>query len=61
MVYTTNWWFPEGETQGTTVYDKDEVLITTLLGPDGKPYAIRKARAKIGFDLTPKNNKNIAK
>jgi hypothetical protein len=51
--YTSNWWFPEGETHGTTVYEHDEVQLTQLLGPDGKPYAIRRPKFKMGFDLTP--------
>jgi hypothetical protein len=55
LTYTSNWWFPEGETQGTTVYEPDETQMTQLLGPNGKPYAIRRPKLKIGFDLTPKN------
>jgi hypothetical protein len=51
---TANWYFPDGETKGTTVYEQDEVQLTQLLGPDGKPYAIRRPKLKMGFDLSPK-------
>lgn len=57
MSINNSFWFPEGETHGTTVYDKDEVQITKLLGPDGQPYAIRRIKNRIGFDLSPKTNK----
>ena len=50
-------WFVEGSVQGTTVYEKDEIQLTKLLGPDGNPYAIRRPKTKIGFDLTPTNCK----
>jgi hypothetical protein len=49
-----DWQFPDGETRGTIIYEPDEVILTNLLGPDGKPYAIRKPKVKLGFDLTPK-------
>jgi hypothetical protein len=52
MTYTSNLWFPEGETQGTTVYEYDEITVTKLLGPDGKPYELKKQKIKLGFDLT---------
>jgi hypothetical protein len=35
------------------VVEQDEVQLTKLLGPDGKPYAIRRSKIKLGFDLTP--------
>lgn len=39
-----------------TVHEADEVQETRLLGPDGKPYAIRRPKMKLGFDLTPKRS-----
>jgi hypothetical protein len=36
------------------VHEADEVQETQLLGPDGRPYAIRRPKMKIGFDLTPR-------
>jgi len=46
-----NWW--NGQTKGDTVYTPDDVQITQVLGPDGNPYAIRREKFKLGFDLTP--------
>jgi hypothetical protein len=51
-------WFKEGECKGETVYIADEVQITKVLGPDGQPYAIRRPKFKLGFDLTPAKVKN---
>jgi hypothetical protein len=42
----------QGQTRGEIVYESDPVQYTKLLGPDGKPYAIRRPRMKLGFDLT---------
>lgn len=39
-----------------TIVEQDEVQITKLLGPDGKPYAIRRPKIKLGFDLTTKRS-----
>jgi hypothetical protein len=47
-------WYREGETKGEVVYITDEVQLTKLLGPDGKPYAIRRIKNIVGFDLSPK-------
>jgi hypothetical protein len=52
----SNWW--DGEVKGETVYILDEVQTTKLLGPDGQPYAIRRQKFKVGFDLTPPKSKN---
>lgn len=35
------------------IIESDEVQLTQLLGPDGSPYAIRRTKMKLGFDLTP--------
>jgi hypothetical protein len=46
--------FYSGNSASThTVVEQDEVQLTKLLGPDGKPYAIRRPKMKLGFDLTP--------
>jgi len=37
------------------VVEQDEIQETQVLGPDGKPYAIRRPKVKLGFDLTPRN------
>lgn len=42
------------EAKTRTVHEADEIQETQLLGPDGRPYAIRRPKMKIGFDLTPK-------
>lgn len=39
------------------VVEPDEVQTTRLLGPDGSPYAIRRKKTKLGFDLTPSNKR----
>lgn len=52
-----NWW--DGQTKGETVYVPDEVQITKVLGPDGQPYAIRRQKFKLGFDLSPRNDKKV--
>lgn len=54
----SDWWDLDGQTKGETVYVPDEVQITKLLGPDGKPYAIRRTNFKLGFDLSPRKDKN---
>jgi hypothetical protein len=51
-------WYEEGSCKGETVYVPDDVQICKLLGPDGKPYAIRRQKFKLGFDLTPSKAKN---
>jgi hypothetical protein len=51
-------WWKHGEVKGETVYIQDEVQLTKLLGPDGEPYAIRRPKTKVGFDLSPKQNNN---
>ena len=53
---TNSWYWPEGECPQPTIYEPDEVQLCKLLGPDGKPYAIRRARQRIGFDLTKKES-----
>jgi hypothetical protein len=35
-----------------TVLEKDEIQLTKVLGPDGQPYAIRRPKAIVGFDLS---------
>lgn len=50
---TSDYWFQDGQVQGTTVYEPDEVQLSQVLGPDGKPFAIRRPKFKLGFDLTP--------
>lgn len=42
------------EAKTRIVHEADEVQETQLLGPDGRPYAIRRPKMKIGFDLTPR-------
>lgn len=49
---TNSWYWPEGECSQPTVYERDEVQICKLLGPDGKPYAIRRPKHPVGFNLT---------
>lgn len=50
-----SWLFYSGnDAKTSTVHEQDDVQITQLLGPDGKPYAIRRPKVKLGFDLTPK-------
>ena len=53
---TNSWYWPEGECPQPTVYERDEVQICKLLGPDGKPYAIRRNRHPVGFDLVKKES-----
>jgi len=49
------WEFYSGNDAKTNyVHEADEVQETQILGPDGKPYAIRRSKMKIGFDLTPR-------
>jgi len=49
------WLFYSGNDAKTSiVHESDEVQLTKLLGPDGQPYAIRRPKMKLGFDLTPK-------
>lgn len=45
------------EAASRTVIERDEVQLTKLLGPDGLPYAIRRPKMKVGFDLTPSQTK----
>lgn len=50
-----SWLFYSGnEAKTSTVYEQDDVQLTKLLGPDGQPYAIRRPKIKLGFDLTTK-------
>ena len=53
MSYNSDYWLPEGQVGGQNVIEQDDVQLTQLLGPDGKPYAIRRPKMKLGFDLTP--------
>jgi hypothetical protein len=54
MLPEDSWLFYSGNDAKTTVVvEKDEVQLSKLLGPDGQPYAIRRPKAKLGFDLTP--------
>ena len=49
------WEFYSGNDAKTNyVHEADEIQETQLLGPDGKPYAIRRPKMQIGFDLTPR-------
>jgi hypothetical protein len=48
----------EGTTKGEVVYVPDDVQITKVLGPDGKPYAIRREKFKLGFALPQRYDKN---
>lgn len=41
----------EGYTPSVTIYEPDEVQISQVLGPDGKPFAIRRKKYTIGFVL----------
>lgn len=53
-LFEDSWLFYSGnDAKSTVVLEKDEVQFTKLLGPDGQPYAIRRPKAKLGFDLTP--------
>ncbi len=50
-----SWLFYSGNDAKTSVvHEQDEVQLSQLLGPDGKPYAIRRPKMKLGFDLSPK-------
>lgn len=53
-MYTNNYYFSEGDCASPTIYESDEVQLTQLLGPDGQPYAIRRAKRRIGFELKKK-------
>jgi hypothetical protein len=46
------WEFYSGTVGGETIIEADEVQISKVLGPDGSPYAIRRPKVKLGFDLT---------
>lgn len=48
------WYYNSGKTEDCTVFEKDEVQVTSVLGPDGTPYAIRRPKVKVGFDLSPR-------
>lgn len=58
MADTNGWWYDEGRVEGKTVFEKEEIQLTKLLGPDGEPYAIRRPKTKLGFDLTPTKDKS---
>jgi len=45
---------PQGDCPNPIVHERDEVQITQLLGPDGKPYAIRRKAHPVGFRLVLK-------
>lgn len=47
-------YYSGNEARTNLVHESDEVQVTQLLGPDGNPYAIRRPKMKLGFDLTPK-------
>lgn len=55
-----DWWsyynniFSARASDTVAVVEKDEVIITSVLGPDGTPYALRRPKIKVGFDLSPK-------
>jgi hypothetical protein len=54
LYYEDSWsYFSGNEAKTTVVHEQDQVQITKLLGPDGQPYAIRRPKLKLGFDLTP--------
>lgn len=46
-------YYSGNEARTYQVHEPDEVQVTQLLGPDGNPYAIRRPKMKLGFDLTP--------
>lgn len=58
MVDVNGWWYPDAQVQGTTVYERDEVQLSTVLGPDGAPYAIRRVQHSIGFDLRKRSHES---
>ena len=51
--YDSHDYFSGNAAQTYTVHEADEIQETKLLGPDGKPYAIRRPKIKMGFDLSP--------
>lgn len=53
------WWYEEGKVSGTTVYERDEVQLSKVLGPDGEPYAIRRTKHPFGFDLTKRKKNDL--
>ena len=50
-------YYSGNDARSRMVIEGDEVQLTKLLGPDGQPYAIRRPKLKLGFDLTPTQNK----
>ncbi len=46
-------YYSGNEAKATYIHEADDVQVTQLLGPDGQPYAIRRPRMKLGFDLRP--------
>lgn len=54
--YDYSYYFPDGSCSGTTVFEKEEVQLTKLLGPDGEPYAIKRNKRRVGFELHKKES-----
>lgn len=46
-------YYSGNDAKTTSILESDEVQFTQLLGPDGSPYAIRRPKMKLGFNLTP--------
>lgn len=44
----------DGICGGTDVLDPRSTRVSALLGPDGEPLVIERARMRLGFDLTPR-------
>lgn len=42
----------------TTVEEDEDTRVSALLGPDGNPLIIKRARNRIGFDLRPVQRKD---
>lgn len=49
-------WGSGNDAKTSMVVEKDEVQLSSILGPDGKPYAIRRPKMQIGFDLSAKKS-----
>lgn len=45
------WAYPNGQTEGTTVFEKD-LRISRVLGPDGEPLVVLDKRQPVGFQLS---------
>lgn len=54
QLYESYWIFSGNDAKTHTVHEQDEIQLCKLLGPDGQPYAIKRPKMKLGFDLSPK-------